>query len=123
MAKWTSGTTWVRKQDQRKVVGRESMSGELGENPICQNHHSIAKAYLYTEPALPVENLGTDGGQRSGGGWSSLQLAFSRFLKALSSSYSSLVPLAPYSPNGIEFFLGIFGVFVDYVVIGVSSPY
>lgn len=38
------------------MVGRESMNGELGENPVCQNHDSIAKAYLYTEPALPVEN-------------------------------------------------------------------
>lgn len=39
-----------------KVVGRASMNGELEEHPVCQNHPSVTKARLYTEPASPVEN-------------------------------------------------------------------
>lgn len=32
------------------------MNEEFRENTVYQNYHLIAKAYLYAEPAFPVEN-------------------------------------------------------------------
>jgi hypothetical protein len=57
-----SGTIWVRKLEQKKLLGRDNMKRGPGKFSIYQNHHSTKHTYIYSLSYLQRADHGRDRG-------------------------------------------------------------